>query len=129
MKIFIITLIVLFNWNINYSQVDNTGVIRTDTITSKDSLDKYVEKIITIKGKITNTKIPTIIEVDVSCQNANELKNKTVIATGVLIKTVVKKVDKYTQNRGVGTFYRLVEPNSEFEAEVKMLKIKLDSEN
>ena len=92
-------------------------------VTKKENLDKYVGQYITIKGEISYKFISTIIGVDVSCNNAfKENKNLQGIqakASGVLIKTVIKKVNPYSQNRGKGTFYRLKDPETGFDAEVK----------
>lgn len=92
---------------------------KLDTLTSKVNLNNYVNKLITIKGEISNTKIPQIIGIDVSCKES-ECRGEIGIATGVLIKTVIleKDVNPYSSNRGAGTFYRLKELNSEFDSEV-----------
>lgn len=108
-------------------QANFTKEIKTDTITNKKDLDKYIGKVVTIKGSVSNTFIPTILGVDVSCENASKrhfnLQGKTGVATGVLNKTVVKKVVPFTQSRGVGVFYSLTDVNSKegFYSEVKII--------
>ena len=92
---------------------------KLDTLTSNVNLDNYVNKLITIKGEISNTKIPQIIGIDVSCMES-ECRGEIGIATGILIKIVIleKDVDPYSANRGAGTYYKLKELNSEFDSEV-----------
>ncbi len=77
-------------------------------VTDSSDLEKYVNQIITIRGLVVNSKIPTIIGVDVSSDNP-DLRGEVAKATGVLIKLVVNKdeVDKTSTNRGPGVFYRL----------------------
>lgn len=107
-----------------FSQVNNDAAeIVTDTILTPANLDDYVNKLVTIKGEILNTKIPQIIGIDVDCTEYHP-EGKIGIATGILIKTVVleKDVDPYSTNRGAGTFYRLKAPGSESDAEVIILK-------
>ena len=94
-------------------------------VTKKEGLDNVVGKIITIKGEIKNTKIPTIIGVDISTKDAykkfGDLKGKTGTASGILIKNVIKDANRYSTNRGNGTFYRLINPKNGFDAEVEIL--------
>jgi len=107
-----------------FSQVYNDSTeILTDTITTRENLDNYVNTLVTIKGKISNTKIPQILGIDVDCNEYNP-KGKIGIVTGVLIKTIVleKDVERYSQNRGAGVFYRLKEPGSDYDAKVTILK-------
>jgi hypothetical protein len=77
-------------------------------ITDSSDLEKYVNRIITIRGLVVNSKIPTIIGVDVSSDNP-DLRGEVAEATGVLIKLVVsnEEVDKTSANRGPGVFYKL----------------------
>ena len=99
----------------------NKAEILTDTITSKENLDNHVNKLITIKGEISRTKIPQILGIDVDCVGC---EGKNGIATGILIKTIVleKDVDPYSQNRGAGIFYRLSDPKSEYGAKVEIIE-------
>ena len=92
-------------------------------LTDIKDLDQYVGRTITIQGVVSNTKIPTIIDVDVDSFNP-DLRGMKSQATGVLIKWTVdpKDIDPYSQNRGAGTFYRLKDPNSEYNAQVQKVK-------
>ena len=75
-------------------------------VTKKENLDKYVGKLITIKGEISNTKTRTIQGIDVRFDGI--IKDGTIAAaTGVLFKTIVTDAKPYAANRGNGTFYRL----------------------
>jgi hypothetical protein len=102
------------------AQINKTETL-TDTIISRENLDDHVNKLITIKGEISRTKIPQILGIDVDCVNC---EGKNGIATGILIKTIVleKDVDPYSQNRGAGVFYRLKDPNSEYDAQVEIIE-------
>ena len=104
-------------------QTIETTKIVTDTLTTQSNLDDYIGKLVTIKGEISNTKIPQILGIDVSC-DGYEYRGETGIATGILIKTIVleKDVDPYTQNRAAGSFYRLKEVESEYDAKVIILE-------
>ena len=121
-SIIIFILIVVASFK-GYGQTIDTTKIVTDTLTTQSNLDYYVGKLVTIKGEISNTKIPQILGIDVSYAGYDS-RGEIGIATGILIKTIVleKDIDPYTQNRGAGTFYRLKEPESEYEAKVKILK-------
>lgn len=100
----------------------------TDTLTSRDSLENYVGKLITIKGKIHYAFIPTLMGVDISCydvyRNSGDPDGKIGIATGILVKTVMTGTDGSTQNRGDGTFYHLKDPDlrKASYAEVKLVE-------
>ena len=93
---------------------------KTEIIESSEQLDKYVGKSITIKGAVTNTKIPTIMGIDILSDNPN-LRGKLGVATGILQKTVLTEdeIDKYAANRGAGTFYKLLDPDTNFAAQVQ----------
>jgi len=120
MKKISLSLLVLFIFA-NYS---NSQEVRfdekTEFIESTKQLDKYVGKLITIKGTVTNTKIPTIMGIDILSDDP-DLRGQLGIATGILQKTVFTedKIDKYSANRGAGTFYNLKDPNAKFAAQVQ----------
>lgn len=105
------------------AQKDSTNNKEIITVENNEDLEKYVGELITIKGEVTNTKIPTLIGVDIS-SDSPDLRGKIGIATGILEKRVVLEddVDIYSANRGAGTFYRLREPNSNYEAQVQEIK-------
>jgi hypothetical protein len=84
-------------------------------ITERGQLDAAVGKLVTIVGKQTRTKIPTVLGVDVD--GAYELSERRVRATGVLERRVVearetKPGDLAVATRGPGTYYRLVDPST-----------------
>ena len=93
---------------------------KIEIIESSEQLDKYVGKSITIKGAVTNTKIPTIMGIDILSDDPN-LRGKLGVATGILQKTVFTEdeIDKYAANRGAGTFYKLMNPDTNFAAQVE----------
>lgn len=103
--------------------MDNVNIPK---VTDQSKLDLYIGKIITIRGMVTNTKIPTILGVDVR-SDYPDLRDEVGEATGVLIKWTVTKdeLDKAIKekkefaNRGPGTFYRLKEMDSNSTAQVK----------
>lgn len=106
----------------SFCQSKDTMAVATDTITTSANLDFYVGKLVTIKGQISNTKIPQICGIDISCDD-NAQAEKMGISTGILTSTVVseKDVDPYSSNRGAGTFYRLIDPETGFTAKVIIL--------
>ena len=95
-------------------------------VTNRADLDLYVGKVITLRGQITNTKIPTIIGVDVGSDNP-DLRGNIGEATGILEKWTVTKDELERiikekgmfQNRGPGTFYCLKEVDSNYTAQVR----------
>lgn len=89
-----------------YSQTEYIGICKTDTIYNVTDLQKYVGQDITLIGEVRNSKIPTLNGVDIQAEN---IRGKRIIATGILIKTVLteKDVDHFSTNRGTGTFYHL----------------------
>lgn len=93
---------------------------KTEIIESSEQLDKYVGKSITIKGVVTDTKIPTIMGIDIVSDDPN-LRGKLGVATGILQKTVFTEdeIDKYAANRGAGKFYKLKDPETNFAAQVQ----------
>jgi hypothetical protein len=59
-KIVIVLIIIFCNYT---SFADENNII--PLVTNQSDLDFYIGKVITIRGEVTNTKIPTIIGVDV----------------------------------------------------------------
>ena len=101
--------------------MDKNEIIVTDPA----DLEKYVNKMITIRGEVVNSKIPTIIGVDVSSDNP-DLRGEMAEATGVLVKLVIRAedVDAYSSGRGAGVFYRLRDLNvPQVDAQVKKIKV------
>ncbi len=93
-------------------------------VTDSSDLEKYVNRKITIRGLVVNSKIPTIIGVDISSDNP-DLRGEVAEATGVLIKLVVSKdeVDKTSANRGPGVFYKLRDLNAPY-SDAQVVRIK-----
>ena len=92
-------------------------------ITNSSQLPNWIGELITIRGEVSNTKIPQIIGVDIS-SDSPDLRGKNAEATGVLEFWEVKasEVDKYSANRGAGAFYRLTDPVSGETVQVKAVK-------
>jgi len=103
---------------------DNSSQI--PVVTEHSDLERHVGKVITIRGRVTNTKIPSIIGVDVESDDP-DLRGEIAEATGVLQKWTVTEqqleetIEKHgmTANRGAGTFYRLKEANSNYMVKVR----------
>jgi len=110
---------------IDWSSEDWKKYLKVDTIVITKSniqdLKKRVGEIITIKGIVENSKIPTLLGVDIDIDN-DDLFGKTVKATGILEKTIVTEVDPYSTNRGTGTFYRLVDSSKNITAKVQKIE-------
>lgn len=124
MKNVLFSLLILFvSFSSCFAQNETQTTNNPDTILSHEDLNKYVGKLITIMGQVSNTKIPTIIGVDVSSDKP-DLRGEMAIATGILEKWIVSEneVDILSANRGAGTFYRLKVPNSNYESQVLKAK-------
>jgi hypothetical protein len=95
-------------------------------ITDKDHLDEYVGQLVVVQGVVTNTKIPTIMGIDV-CSDSPDLRGQSAIVVGVLHKWIVTREELDRQvakrgwfaHRGPGTFYRLVDVDSGEVAQVQ----------
>ena len=89
-------------------------------VAHEEELDDYVGQLITIKGEVSNTKIPQILGVDVASDDP-DLRGEFAVATGVLVKWIVTEdeVDNSVANRGAGTFYRLTDKESNYEVQVQ----------
>jgi hypothetical protein len=95
-------------------------------LTRADQLDSYVNQVVTLRGVVSNTKMPQILGVDVTSDNP-DLRGQEAEATGTLIKWKVTQeeldadIKKYGMipNRGTGTFYRLKSPTSAENAQVR----------
>ena len=90
-------------------------------LTSPDQLDDHVGEIVTIRGEVSNTKIPMIIGVDVHSYNP-DLRGQRAKATGVLRRYVVtaeQVTNANYANRGPGVFYRLKDVDSDYVAPVR----------
>jgi len=97
---------------------DSSSARIVAVVTSADQLDQYVGEVITIQGVVSNTKIPTILGVDVGSFDP-DLRGQLAQASGLLQKTLVTEeqvAGADSANRGAGTFYRLEEIHSDHEA-------------
>jgi hypothetical protein len=99
---------------------DSQETLATVIVANEEELDDYVGQLITIKGEVSNTKIPQILGVDVA-SDTPDLRGEIAIATGILETWFVTEdeVDNTVANRGAGTFYRLTDKESKFEVQVQ----------
>lgn len=91
------------------------------TLTRKDELDKHVGQLVTVRGEVANSKIPSIIGVDIQSNNP-DLRGQIAEATGILLRHVVSPEDIANidfAHRGAGVFYRLLDIDSDYEAPVR----------
>ncbi|HUS65094.1 MAG TPA: hypothetical protein VMZ28_11150 [Kofleriaceae bacterium] len=87
-------------------------------LTDAAELDRHVGELVTLRGTLTRTKIPTILGVDVHGPASDALADRPAEATGTLEREVITQEALDAQiaemgqfaNRGAGTFYRLVRP-------------------
>jgi len=99
------------------------------TINGKSQVDEHVGELVAIEGVVSNTKIPTILGVDVS-SDSPDLRGERAAAVGVLHKWTVTQEELDAQiaergvfaHRGPGTYYRLVDPETGATAQVQALK-------
>jgi hypothetical protein len=88
-------------------------------ITQPGELDAAVDRLVTLRGTVTDTKIPTLVNVDIESE-APDLRGSAASATGILRRRVVTQadIDRQTSevgqfaNRGPGTFYSLIDPST-----------------
>lgn len=98
-------------------------------ITDESQVDTHVGKMVVLRGVVSNTKIPTLLGVDVRSDDP-DLRGCYGQACGLLIKRVVtqRELDEALRtcgqfsHRGPGTFYRLKEKGSELEVQVSSFK-------
>ena len=100
-------------------------------VTKKENLDKYVGKLITIKGELSfiecgryHSKFSTIIEVAVICENFDtSMYGKNFIGTGILQTWVIKEDDPDRKKGCAGKYYVLKSPRNKYRnAKVKLFK-------
>jgi len=73
-------------------------------LTHPDERDNYLGQLVAVRGVVSNSKLPQIIDVYV---DTDELRGREAYAVGVLVKFVVKKVDPEAANDGPGPKYML----------------------
>ena len=107
------------------SQAGNRPGSTATVLTSPGQLGTHVGQTVTLRGVVTNTKIPTILGVDVQSDDP-DLRGQLAEATGVLQRWVVTpeslaelQRNGPVANRGTGTFYRLKAPASDYTAAVR----------
>ena len=90
-------------------------------LTDYAELDAHVGELVTVRGEVSSSKIPTILGVDVQSFDP-DLRGQQAEATGFLQRRVVtpeslERVD--FASRGPGVFYRLKDKDSNDEAPVR----------
>lgn len=117
----LLVIISIFSFISCSSQKGNSSN-RVILIEKHEDLEKHVGEIITIKGVVSNTKIPCIIGVDI-LSDSPDLRGEIGIASGILEKSVVleEDVDIYSSNRGAGTFYLLRNPSTKQISQVQKI--------
>lgn len=102
---------------------DRLGKAEAETtipvLTNGNNIDQYIGQMVTLKGRVTNTKIASIFDIDVeSCDP--DLRGSEAEVTGILHKEIITEDalnKKYEEtglfaNRGPGVFYSLRRPDS-----------------
>ena len=79
------------------------------TVESFKDYDKYVGRLVAVRGTVSNTKIPRIAGVDVHVPDGIEREKDDCYAVGILTKWTIRPQDipPGVANRGPGTFYIL----------------------
>jgi len=88
-------------------------------ITRQSDLDGVVDKRVTLQGTVENSRIATLLGVDVASESP-DLRGRAALATGILHRYVVtqESLDRETAehgqfaHRGPGTYYRLIDEKS-----------------
>lgn len=83
-------------------------------LTSADAIEANVGRLVTLEGVVTQTKIPTILGVEIDLDTPT-MRGQRARARGLLKKTVVTPAEIAEEKarsgevatRGAGTFYRL----------------------
>jgi len=99
------------------------------TIAHPNDVDTAIGLLVTLRGVVSESKIPTLLGVDILSDNP-DLRGKPAEATGLLEKSTVtqEQLDREqlrrgtVSTRGPGTYYRLVDPNSGWTVQVQPLK-------
>ena len=89
------------------------AVLLTDRdVLSTSSLDDYVGRMVTLRGRVTETKIPQVLGADVRL-SSDALRGQVVEVTGILHRWVVTEAEAAQADevayahRGAGTFYKV----------------------
>lgn len=94
-----------------------TGLARAKipVITVSSELARHVGQVVTLRGMVENSRIATLLGVDIESENP-DLRGRMAQATGRLLRWTVTPADLKQQqkdgmiaNRGPGTFYKLVD--------------------
>jgi len=97
----------------------NLGNARPILIQHPNHLETAVGLLVTLIGVVSQSRVPTLLDVEIESVTP-DLRGKPGTATGMLERSVVtqEELDRQTlrrgqfPNRGPGTFYRLVDPNT-----------------
>ena len=118
MKALTIALIIFTLPNLPSHAADQEGYPEPPIEITEDSdLDKHLGKLIRVRGKVSNSKIPYISGIEVA-RSAKTPQDAMVEAVGVLERTIITKSDVAESiklgilHRGVGKFYHLRQPDS-----------------
>jgi len=98
-------------------------------ITHPNDLGSAIGLLVTLRGVVSESKIPTLLGVDVTSDEP-DLRGKPGEATGLLEMSTVtqEELDREQLRRGTlptrgpGSYYRLVDPNSGWTVQVQPLK-------
>jgi len=88
------------------------GCLSAPIVKERAQLDQYVGRKIKIVGEVSQTKVPTIMGIEVEA--SYDLCGTICEAEGILVRWVVTEKDlkPWVQSRGAGVFYRLRKPFS-----------------
>jgi hypothetical protein len=92
-----------------------------------DQLSAAVGQTVTLSGVVANSKIATLVGVDVESESP-DLRGRAATATGILERTIVTRAELDAAiarngqfaNRGAGTFYRLVDARTKRMVQVRV---------
>ena len=89
-----------------------SGCFSAPIVRERAQLDQYVGRKIKIVGEVSQTKVPTIMGIEVEA--SYDLCGTICEAEGILVRWVVTEKDlkPWVQSRGAGVFYRLRKPFS-----------------
>lgn len=98
-------------------------------LTLREQLDAHVDELVTLRGEVSNSKVPTIVGVEVGSDDP-DLRGEEAEATGVLVRWTVTQAQLDAAiaergmfaHRGPGTFYRLRNPDGGGTAPVRRVR-------
>lgn len=79
--------------------------IKVPILEREGDAEKYVGRLVAVRGTVSDSKIPRIRNVEVRADDS--LRNREAYAVGILIKWTITEVDPLVASEGPGTYFVL----------------------